>query len=93
MSENYHVNGSPYGGFAEQPYRAPVYYNALPDFNPAPAAQTPAVQTSAVQAPSIQTPVAKRNRPIRKRFAVALVCICMIGSAAFGFGGAYLANS
>jgi len=148
MSENNHINGTPYGGFAEPPYRGPVYYNVLPDFIPAPTIQapaaqtlaiqaptiqaptiqapaiqapsvqtpviqtplmqtpviqaptiqtpviqTPSIQTPSIQAPTIQAPAAKRNRPIRKRFAVALVCICMIGSAAFGFGGAYLANS
>lgn len=41
----------------------------------------------------IQTPTVKKKRPAHTKFAAMLICICMIGSAVFGFGGTYLANS
>ena len=43
--------------------------------------------------PVTQAPVTPNKTSNRKGFAAALITICMISSAAFGFGGAYLANS
>jgi len=46
-----------------------------------------------VYTPVTQQPVPKKKGFGRKGFAAMLIAACMLGSAVFGFGGTYLANS
>lgn len=43
--------------------------------------------------PLIAPPLPRQKKFGRMRFAVTLAAVCMLGSAVFGFGGTYLANS
>ena len=43
--------------------------------------------------PVTQPPAPKKKKSGRMGFAAAVIALCIIGSAVFGFGGTYLANS
>ena len=67
------------GGFE---YRSVAQY-------PAPQQLTP--QQFSLQPPT--PPAPQKKKPRRRGFTAMVVAVCLIGSAIFGFGGTYLANS